>query len=142
MGEKQLNYTNSVNRGIKLLGKIHRIKCIEKYFTSNMWMLLFSIRVSHFYTLFWIELSPFNHSGSWVVGVHKKNFSVIDQKLTFGERFSVLHFLQGKNVWTIKVVLEFLFGHSKCHFFFGPKTATFGKSAKTKIFPQTSIFGL
>ena len=47
-------------------------------------------RVFHF-TLFLIELSPFNHSCSWVVGVHKKNFSVIDQKLTFRERFSFLH---------------------------------------------------
>ena len=55
------------------------------------------IRVSHFYTFFLIELSPFNHSCSWVVGVHKKNFSVIDQKLKCGERFSCLHFLEGKN---------------------------------------------
>ena len=99
----------------------------------------------------------------WQVGcpISQKKFSVIDQKLTFGERFSCLHFLEGKNaqnrpenqqnwklakiapksdkftkskpwrpflgnVWTIKVVLEFWFGHLKCHFF-GPKTATFGK---------------
>ena len=27
----------------------------------------------------------------------QKNFSVIDQKLKCGERFSFLHFLQGKN---------------------------------------------
>ena len=54
------------------------------------------IRLSHFTLFFLIELSPFNHSCSWVVGVHKKNFSVIDQKLTFSERFSFAHFLQGK----------------------------------------------
>ena len=48
------------------------------------------------FTFFLIELSSLNHSGSWVVGVHKKNFSVIDQNLTFRERFSFLHFLQGK----------------------------------------------
>ena len=45
---------------------------------------------------FLIELHPCNHACSWVVWVHKKNFSVIDQKLTFGERFLFLHFLQEK----------------------------------------------
>ena len=46
---------------------------------------------------FLIELHPCNHACSWVVWVHKKDFSVIDQKLTFGERFSSLHFLEGIN---------------------------------------------
>ena len=54
-------------------------------------------RVSHFSLFFLIELHPINHSCSWVVWVHKKDFSVIDQKLKFRERFSFLHFLQGKN---------------------------------------------
>ena len=45
--------------------------------------------------------------------------------------YSLTHSLQGPylgNVWTIKVVLEFWFGHWKCHFC-GPKTVTFAKSA-------------
>ena len=37
--------------------------------------------------LFWIELHPINHLCPWVVWGHKKNFSVIDSKLKFRERF-------------------------------------------------------
>ena len=56
-----------------------------------------SIGCPSLHLFFWIELSPFNHSCHWVVRGHKKNFSIIDSKLKFGERFSFLHFLQGKN---------------------------------------------
>ena len=45
----------------------------------------------------------------------QKKFSVIDQKLTFGERFSFLHFLQGKK------------GQNKPE---NPKMGTFGKSGR------------
>ena len=61
---------------------------VMKQHNSNKHGLIYNSLHSN---LFWKP--PFNHACSWVVWVHKKN------------------------VWTIKVVLEFWFGHSKCHFF-------------------------
>ena len=55
------------------------------------------IRVSHITPFFWIELRPFNHPCDWVIGVHKKNFSVIDSKLTFGDNLKKMAVLHSKN---------------------------------------------
>ena len=57
--------------------------------------LLFS-RVSHFSLFFLFELHPINHSCSWVVRVHKKKFSVIDQKLNVAKDFRFCTFYKGK----------------------------------------------
>ena len=47
---------------------------IEKVVLVQFHISCLGIRVSNFTLFFLIELSPFNHSCSWVVGVHKKKF--------------------------------------------------------------------
>ena len=55
------------------------------------------IRVSHITPFFELSYTLLTTHSIGLYEVTKKNFCVIDSKLTFSERFSFLHFLEGKN---------------------------------------------
>ena len=67
-------------------------------------------RVSHITPIFELSYTLLTTHAHGLYEFIKKNFSVIDHKLKFRERFSFLHFLQGKNAFWPKVPI---FGQKK-----------------------------
>ena len=82
--------------GFPLLGTFAHLKKRTLVKTNPLDTWLF-IRVSHITPFFELSLVLLTTKALRLYEFTKKNFSVIDQKLKFRERFSFLHFLQGKN---------------------------------------------